>query len=201
MMRRKDEIIVKLEKLDHLNKKHLAMVEVAYAILEVTNEAHSFDDLLVKIQDYLEMSQEDLENKMAVFYTEMNADGRFISLGENRWGLRDWYPVDSIDEEIISTIDDEEIKKKHKSKRAKSSAFASTEEDLIDYDSDDPEDENLVDTDDNFDDDDEEDDELEVYSSDLDDFNHDESDETLEDGLEGNLTEIEDDEDDEDDNF
>ncbi|MCI7240597.1 DNA-directed RNA polymerase subunit delta [Aerococcus suis] len=190
---------MKLKKLDGLNKNQIAMVEVAYALLEETNVVHSFDDLLVAIQDYLEMPQDELEEKMALFYTEMNADGRFISLGDNRWGLREWYPVDSIDEEIISTIEDDEITKKHKGRRKKSSSFASTEKDLIDYGSDDPEDEDLDDQDDDYDQDDD-DDELEEYSSDLSSFsNDDDDDDDLEDGLEGDLTELSDDEDDDDD--
>lgn len=72
------------------NKEQLSMVEVAYQILVETNNVFEFNDLLAEIQDFLNMPQDELESKMANFYTEMNYDGSFISLGENRWGLREW---------------------------------------------------------------------------------------------------------------
>ena len=86
----------------------------------------------------MELSDEALESRMASgFYTDLNIDGSFISLGDNRWGLRAWYPIDSIDEEIKTSMEDEEVKKPRK-KRKKVNAFGS--DDLIDYNDDDPED-------------------------------------------------------------
>ena len=117
------------------------MVEVAHAILEAKNEVLDFNQLLVEIQEYMELSDEALEARMARFYTDLNIDGSFISLGDNRWGLRDWYPIDSIDEEIATSMEDEEVKKPRK-KRKKVNAFG-TEVDLLDYNDDDPEDDEI----------------------------------------------------------
>lgn len=163
---------MELKALDGINKNELSMVEVAYAILEVKQEVMDFNQLLVEVQSYMELSDEQLEARMARFYTDLNIDGSFISLGENRWGLRSWYPIDSIDEEIVSSMDDEDLKKRRK-KRKKVNAFG-TEEDLIDYNDDDPEDEDgllededddVIDLDDDVDD--EEETELDAYRSDL----------------------------------
>ncbi|AZP05698.1 MAG TPA: DNA-directed RNA polymerase subunit delta [Candidatus Jeotgalibaca pullicola] len=116
------------------------MIEVAHALLEETGEVMDFNVLLVRVQEYLGMSEEELEGKMVRFYTNLNIDGSFISLGENRWGLRSWYPIDSIDEEILSTIDEDEVRVRRK-KRKKLNAFAtSDDDDVIDYNDDDPED-------------------------------------------------------------
>ena len=166
---------MELKKLDGINKNELSMVEVAHAILEAKNEVLDFNQLLVEIQEYMELSDEALEARMARFYTDLNIDGSFISLGDNRWGLRDWYPIDSIDEEIATSMEDEEVKKPRK-KRKKVNAFG-TEDDLIDYNDDDPEDEELLDDedldsddlDDDMDvdlDDDDEEDEIDAYRSD-----------------------------------
>ena len=133
---------MELKKLDGINKNELSMVEVAHAILEAKNEVLDFNQLLVEIQEYMELSDEALESRMARFYTDLNIDGSFISLGDNRWGLRAWYPIDSIDEEIATSMEDEEVKKPRK-KRKKVNAFGS--DDLIDYNDDDPEDEELID--------------------------------------------------------
>ena len=46
---------------------------------------------------------------MPQFYTDMNVDGEFISLGENTWGLRTWYPVDSIDEVLTHENDEADV--------------------------------------------------------------------------------------------
>ena len=174
---------MELKKLDGINKNELSMVEVAHAILEAKNEVLDFNQLLVEIQEYMELSDEALEARMARFYTDLNIDGSFISLGDNRWGLRDWYPIDSIDEEIATSMEDEEVKKPRK-KRKKVNAFG-TEDDLIDYNDDDPEDEELLDDedldsddlDDDMDvdlDDDEEEDEIDAYRSDLNELGADE---------------------------
>ena len=174
---------MELKKLDGINKNELSMVEVAHAILEAKNEVLDFNQLLVEIQEYMELSDEALEARMARFYTDLNIDGSFISLGDNRWGLRDWYPIDSIDEEIATSMEDEEVKKPRK-KRKKVNAFG-TEDELIDYNDDDPEDEELLDDedldsddlDDDMDvdlDDDDEEDEIDAYRSDLNELGADE---------------------------
>ena len=167
---------MELKKLDGINKNELSMVEVAHAILEAKNEVLDFNQLLVEIQEYMELSDEALESRMARFYTDLNIDGSFISLGDNRWGLRAWYPIDSIDEEIATSMEDEEVKKPRK-KRKKVNAFGS--DDLIDYNDDDPEDEELIDDEDldsddldddidvDLEDDVDEEDEIDAYRSDL----------------------------------
>lgn len=154
---------MELKKFAGQNKEELSMVEVAHALLEETGEVYDFTQLLVTIQEYLELNEVDLENRMARFYTDINIDGRFISLGENRWGLRAWYPIDSIDEEIVGTIDDEDLPRRRRRKKTnKINAFGDGE-DIIDYNEDDPEDiDDIYDEDYELDEDeDEEDDELE----------------------------------------
>ena len=174
---------MELKKLDGINKNELSMVEVAHAILEAKNEVLDFNQLLVEIQEYMELSGEALESRMARFYTDLNIDGSFISLGDNRWGLRAWYPIDSIDEEIATSMEDEEVKKPRK-KRKKVNAFGS--DDLIDYNDDDPEDEELIDDEEldsddldddidvDLDDEDDEADEIDAYRSDLNELGADE---------------------------
>ncbi|MCR8969953.1 DNA-directed RNA polymerase subunit delta [Facklamia sp. 7083-14-GEN3] len=130
---------MELKKFEGQIKEELSLIEVAYAILEEKGEAIDFTQLLLDIQSYLEVSDEFIEAKMIRFYTDLNIDGRFISVGDNRWGLRSWYAVDEIDEEII-TSSEEEASKRRKKKSGKVNAFADNEEDMIDYNDDDPED-------------------------------------------------------------
>ena len=130
-------------------KSELSMIEVARAILELRGRDHEmhFSDLVNEIQNYLGTSNSDIREALPLFYTELNFDGSFISLGDNKWGLRSWYGVDEIDEEIIALEenDDDEVAPKDKKKRV--NAFMDGDEDAIDYNDDDPEDEEVYEAD------------------------------------------------------
>lgn len=188
-----------------MNKDELSMIEVAHAILEQHGDVMDFSDLANQIQNYLGKTDSDIRESLAQFYTDLNIDGSFISLGDNRWGLRSWYPIDSIDEEVTSTDDDDEDTPRRR-KRKKVNAFIAdvNDEDAIDYNDDDPEDTDLTDDDDDDDlyDDDEDEEEISEYNTDLkeigaEDINDDEED--IPGNIEEDLTIIEDD--DEDDDF
>ena len=185
-----------------VNKNELSMIEVAHAILEQRGDVLDFSDLVNQIQNYLETSDSEIRDSLAQFYTDLNIDGSFISLGDNRWGLRSWYAIDSIDEEVNHGIDDEDEDTPRRRKRKKVNAFISDDEDAIDYNDDDPEDTDLSDDDeeDLFDDDDDEDEEISAYNSDLQEIgadNNDDDEEELPGNIEEDLTIIDDDEEDE----
>lgn len=162
---------MKLKGLDEKNKKELAMIDVAKAILDQVHDVMHFNDLLAEVSEYLQMSDSDIEEQMGQFYTDLNIDGRFISLGENRWGLREWYPVDSIDEELTQENDIELITPKQAADGFDD--ISHVEEELLDEaekedDDDDEYDEENVDSDDG-------DEELDEYADDLDDDMDDDS--------------------------
>lgn len=100
---------VELKGFENTNKKELAMVNVAKAVLDNVVDVMHFNDLMAEVSDFLEMTDDEIEQEMGQFYTDLNIDGRFISVGDNRWGLREWYPVDSIDEELTQENDIELI--------------------------------------------------------------------------------------------
>lgn len=135
---------MKLEIFAGQEKSELSMIEVARAILEERgrdNEMY-FNDLVNDIQTYLGKSDADIRQALPFFYTDLNTDGSFIPLGDNKWGLRSWYAIDEIDEEIITLEEDEDGSTKRKNKRV--NAFMDGDEDAIDYNDDDPEDEDFV---------------------------------------------------------
>ncbi len=91
---------------------------------------------------FLGKSDADIRQALPFFYTDLNTDGSFIPLGDNKWGLRSWYAIDEIDEEIITLEDEEDGAPKRKKKRV--NAFMDGDEDAIDYSDDDPEDEDFT---------------------------------------------------------
>lgn len=125
-------------------KSELSMIEVARAILELRGRDKEmyFSDLVNEIQTYLGKSDLEIREALPYFYSDLNTDGSFIPLGENKWGLRSWYAIDEIDEEIITLEEDDEGAPKRKKKRV--NAFMDGDEDAIDYNDDDPEDESYV---------------------------------------------------------
>ncbi|WP_316244916.1 DNA-directed RNA polymerase subunit delta [Oceanobacillus jeddahense] len=91
----------------------LSMIELGSIILKEENKAISFQDLFSKIADLKNFSEEKKENLIAQFYTDMNVDGRYLTLGSGMWGLKSWYPVEQAEEEIT-----DEPKKRKKKKKA-----------------------------------------------------------------------------------
>nr|WP_232325286.1 DNA-directed RNA polymerase subunit delta [Latilactobacillus curvatus] len=194
---------LKLDVFKGQNKEELSMIEVAHAILEEKGDTIAFADLTNEIQNYLGKSDEEVRARLSQFYTDLNEDGSFISLGENVWGLRSWYPYESVDEEV-NHPEDEEDQPTKKKRRKKVNAFladVTDDDDVIDYSDDDPEDEDL-DADDDVDlaaTDDVAGDDLTEYKADLQnigDDDDDEDDDALEDGIEGQLSEFSDDDED-----
>lgn len=187
------------------NKNELSMIEVAHAILEQRGDVMDFSDLANEIQTYLGKSDSDIRDSLAQFYTDLNIDGSFISLGDNRWGLRSWYAIDSIDEEVNHGIDEEDEDTPRRRKRKKVNAFINDDEDAIDYNDDDPEDTDLSDEDDDdlFEDEDDDDEEIAAYNSDLQEIGADTGDdeEEIPGNIEEDLSIIEEEDEEEDEEF
>ncbi|CQR24208.1 DNA-directed RNA polymerase subunit delta [Streptococcus varani] len=152
-------------------KSELSMIEVARAILEERGRDSEmyFNDLVNEVQNYLEKSNSDIRASLPTFYSDLNVDGSFIPLGDNKWGLRSWYAIDEIDEEVITLEEDDDDAPKRKKKRV--NAFMDGDEDAIDYGNDDPEDDGYEaeEVDSSYDEEnpDDEKDEVESYDSEI----------------------------------
>lgn len=136
---------MELPQFEGQNRNELAMIDVAHAILEVRGEIAHFDELLKEVAEYLGLDDKQVKEAMVQFYTDLNIDGGFISMGENRWGLREWYPIDSIDEEITHDNDeeDERPRRRRKKRKALADEFEEELDDEEDFDEDEEEDEEV----------------------------------------------------------
>ncbi|MCM3239851.1 DNA-directed RNA polymerase subunit delta [Heyndrickxia oleronia] len=160
-----------LQQLSKEDLREMSLIELAHQYLEESKQAISFSDLVDELAKLLDLSTEEIKARMVQFYTDLNIDGRFISLGENRWGLRTWYPYDQIDEEVTAPT---KTKKKKAKKVVDEDEDDLLEDDDLDYDDlDDFEDEDdLLDEDedeideDDFEDLDDEEDDDEVFEDD-----------------------------------
>ncbi|WP_047980904.1 DNA-directed RNA polymerase subunit delta [Ornithinibacillus contaminans] len=167
--------------LDNLSReeiKSMSMLDLAQEILLVEKKAINFKDIFDKIAELKGYSEDQKDEFLAQFYTDLNLDGRFITLGANMWGMKRWYPVEQMDEDIHN-----EPKKKKKSKK-KIVDDEDLDEDDLDLDLVDDEDD-IVDDFDDIDEDEDDDDFEEIDEEDDDD--------DIDDELE-NLNEIDEDE-------
>jgi len=156
--------------------QELSLIEMAYEFLKNSKQPISFNELVKEIQAAADISEQEIRSRLAQFYTDINIDGRFRSLGENRWGLRVWYPVDSAEEELVPSV-------KTKKKKAKKVV---EEEDF-----DEIEDEDYDELDDFADEDDLLDDEEDLDLDEVDEFDEDDDDDVIEEDEEFELDEDE----------
>ncbi|EOP15094.1 DNA-directed RNA polymerase subunit delta [Bacillus cereus BAG2O-3] len=161
--------------------KECSMIEVVHSVLGDKRQATTFNELVREIAQVLGLSQEQVNAKLAQFYTDLNIDGRFINLGENRWGLRSWYPYEQIDEEILPQP------KPKKKRKVEEDGFDDYIEEDEDFDDADGNEEEVEDLDKVLEEEDGDDD-------DLDDLDEDDEDDFAEEELEYDETEEEEEE-------
>lgn len=114
-------------KIRELTKEQIAeesLIDLAYAILEEKKTAVPFFDLLEEIKQLKGLSDEEVKQVLVQFFTDLNVDGRFLLNHENMWGLREWYKIETVEEETAPTI-------KTRRRRARL-AYFDDEEEIID---------------------------------------------------------------------
>ncbi len=120
--------MVSLQQYSKEQIKEMSFLELAHLILADQREPITFKEMLSKIQKHLGVSDAEVRSRMVQFYTDLNVDGSFLSLGENRWGLRAWYPVEKLEEETTNAP------AKTRKKKAKKAVIEDFEEELIEDD-------------------------------------------------------------------
>ncbi|MGP4076470.1 DNA-directed RNA polymerase subunit delta [Halobacillus sp. K22] len=117
---------------DQINET--SMIELATIILEEEREAIDFNEIFQRIAKLKGFTEAEKEQYIAQFYTDMNIDGGFMTIGTNRWGLKRWYPVEQMEEEIAS------LPQKRKKKKKKPSKLLEDELGVAEYDNNEEED-------------------------------------------------------------
>ena len=119
-------------------------IDLAFECLQMSESSVSFKDLWAYVCEHTEMSKEEQDASISSFYTSLLLDGRFVTLGENNWDLRDRVTFDKVhidmkdvyadtDTEDIDTEEEEEEKEYNEvfdENPEKSDDFKETEEDI-----------------------------------------------------------------------
>ncbi|WP_087973654.1 DNA-directed RNA polymerase subunit delta [Oceanobacillus rekensis] len=110
--------------------KDLSMIEMASKILLEEKKAINYKEIFEKIAELKGFTAKQKKEEISHFYTDMNVDGRFLTLGSGMWGLKRWYPVEQAEEELT---EEPKKKKKKATKKKKKAEVEETEElDIVD---------------------------------------------------------------------
>lgn len=89
------------------------MVDIANLMLLEEKKPMTFKEAFDKVAALKNWDEEQKQEKISQFYTDLNLDGRFITNGENTWGLKRWYRVDQMNKEFATAQMDEEDTAEH----------------------------------------------------------------------------------------
>ncbi len=89
--------------------ENMSMVDIAYELMTKKKNAVAFLSLWKEVSEIKGFDEEDKEEKISLFYTNITLDGRFITVGENQWDLRSRHVFDSVHIDMNDIYADEEI--------------------------------------------------------------------------------------------
>ncbi|WAA09639.1 DNA-directed RNA polymerase subunit delta [Fervidibacillus albus] len=142
-----------LEQLSLEELQEMSMIEIAFEILDKKKQPLPFSQLVDEIVALTKMSAEEVKERAPQFYTDLNIDGRFMNVGGNTWGIKAWYPMDQIEDEIVPKV----RSKKKKAKKADDLDDFEIDDDFDEVDEevflDEDEDKDLDEVDEDFEDD------------------------------------------------
>lgn len=90
-----------------MTKEQLAeesMIDIAYAVLAEKGEHLTLRQLMDEVRKLNGVTVRAMADKLPRVNTDINIDGRFLSIDDIRWGLREWYPVDQLEVESAPVV-------------------------------------------------------------------------------------------------
>ena len=73
-----------------------SLIEIAYEFVSSHEGSVNFADIWNYVKEQGGLSEEDAAKKAGQFFTNMMLDGRFVTLGENEWDLRERHTFDKV---------------------------------------------------------------------------------------------------------
>ncbi|AOV08854.1 DNA-directed RNA polymerase subunit delta [Sporosarcina ureilytica] len=81
-----------------------SMIDIAYAVLAEGGESLTLRQLMDEVRKLNGVTVRAMAEKLPRVNTDINIDGRFLSIDDIRWGLREWYPVDQLEAESAPVV-------------------------------------------------------------------------------------------------
>ena len=73
-----------------------SLIEYAYELIAKSKGSVNFKDIWAYVKEQSGLSEEEANKKAGQFFTNMMLDGRFVTLGENEWDLRERHTFDKV---------------------------------------------------------------------------------------------------------
>lgn len=73
-----------------------SLIEIAYEFVSKSKTPVHFDDIWNHVKKEAGLSEEEAAKKAGQFFTNVMLDGRFVTLGENEWDLRERHTFDKV---------------------------------------------------------------------------------------------------------
>ena len=73
-----------------------SLIEHAYEFVSKHKESVNFKEIWEYVKKEARLTEEQANAKVGQFFTNMMLDGRFITLGENEWDLRERHVFDKV---------------------------------------------------------------------------------------------------------
>lgn len=96
-----------------LDVQEMSFVDLTYQWLSEVKEPQKLHDLLAHFAQVKGIPLEKVMERIAILYSDLNFDGRFTCVGENMWGLKHWYPIESTEDDVLSVELAEEDEEYH----------------------------------------------------------------------------------------
>src|SRR5690625_3788904 len=112
-------IMVSLNNYSREKVAKMPLIELAKIIMLQEKKVMKFSEAFNKVADLKGLTEEERGAKISQFYTDLNADGSFVSNGSNTWGLKRWYREEQKEKEVAQST----IKLKRKKRRASDDEF------------------------------------------------------------------------------
>ena len=105
-----------------------SLIEYAYEFVSKHKESVNFKEIWEYVKKEAGLSEEQASAKVGQFFTNMMLDGRFITLGENEWDLRERHVFDKVHidmRDVYSDVQtsDDDIEEKDEEEEEYNKAF------------------------------------------------------------------------------
>jgi DNA-directed RNA polymerase, delta subunit len=79
-----------------MDMSQMSMVDVAFELMKKKRKEVEFAKLFTEVSEIKGFTPEEADERESLFYTNITMDGRFITLGENRWDLRERHKFENV---------------------------------------------------------------------------------------------------------
>jgi len=86
--------------------KNESLVDVAFAVLSEQKGSIPFKDFYNEVAKRCEFSEEEKDENISKFFTNLSLDGRFVALKNNEWDLRKRQTFDKVHVDLNAIYED-----------------------------------------------------------------------------------------------